>query len=68
MDDDGGELRQLQGLRLMQAFLGIADAAQRQRVIALAERLADEASSGTADILPLRADGPSGEAPRDRTT
>jgi hypothetical protein len=68
MDEDGREVLQLQGLRLMRAFLRIADAAQRQLVIALAERLADEPSSGTADIVPMRADGPSGEAPRDLTT
>ena len=68
MYDDGGEVRQLQGLRLVRAFQRIADAAQRQQVIALAERLAGEAANGTADIVPMRADGPSGEAPRDLTT
>jgi hypothetical protein len=65
---DDGEMRQLQGLLLVRAFQRIANAAQRQRVIALAERLADEVSPGTADIVPVRADGPSGEAPRDLTS
>ncbi len=61
MDDDGaGELRQLQGLRLLRAFLRIADAKERAMVIALAERLADGAPSGAVS---LRFDGPSGEAP-----
>ena len=68
MDDETGEVRQLQGLRLMRAFQRIADAAQRQRVVALAERLADEPSSGTAAIVPMPANGPSGEAPRDLPT
>lgn len=45
MDDDAGsEMRRREELQLVRAFLGIADPAKRQRIIHLAERLADEAT------------------------
>ncbi len=43
MDDDrSSKARQLQGLRLMRAFLRIEDASQRGMVVEVAERLARE--------------------------
>ena len=46
MDDDVGlDRQQREELQLIRAFLGIADAGKRQRILELAERLADDAES-----------------------
>jgi hypothetical protein len=44
--------RQREELQLIRAFLGIADASKRQRILELAERLADDAESGAAPSSP----------------
>jgi hypothetical protein len=46
MDDDVCER---QALGLIRAFLGIRDARKRQRILDLAEHLADRATSGTLE-------------------
>ncbi len=64
MDDD---VEGRQELRLIQAFLSINDARKRQRVLNLAEQLADDAASDAAglaatrtSVLEERGDVPSG--------
>jgi hypothetical protein len=49
MDD---EVERRQELRLIKAFLSIRDARKRQRVLNLAEQLADDAASDTAGLAP----------------
>ncbi|WP_234685471.1 hypothetical protein [Bradyrhizobium monzae] len=49
-DDAGGRLE----LHLIKAFLGITDARKRQRILDLAEQLADDAASDTSGPAPTR--------------
>ena len=56
MDDDvESDLRRREDLRLLKAFLGIADASKRQRILELAERLADDAASNAAGFAAAEA-------------
>ncbi|MET4798229.1 hypothetical protein [Bradyrhizobium sp. LB11.1] len=52
MDDDA---ERRQELGLIKAFLSITDARKRQRILNLAEQLADEAASDTAGPAPAKA-------------
>ncbi|MBR0965138.1 hypothetical protein JQ554_10050 [Bradyrhizobium diazoefficiens] len=45
-DDEVFDVQRREELRLIKMFLGIKDAARRQRILALAEQLADDAASG----------------------
>ncbi|MCP3386364.1 hypothetical protein NLM31_38880 [Bradyrhizobium sp. CCGUVB4N] len=56
--DDEGERRQ--ELRLIKAFLSITDARKRQRILNLAEQLADDAASDTAALAPADVSKPDG--------
>lgn len=49
MDD---EVERRQELHLIKAFLSIRDARKRQRILDLAEQLADDAASGIAGLAP----------------
>lgn len=49
MDDDVGcDVWRRQELRLIKTFLGIRDAGKRQRILKLAEQLADDAAADAA--------------------
>jgi hypothetical protein len=62
MDDDrSDEVRQLQCLRLVRAFLRIEDAGQRELVIDLAERLVCGAPFAAAAGTPTQTDGTPGD-------
>ena len=51
-DDAGPSARQSEELRLIKAFLRLTDSGRRQRVLELAEQLAQEAeSTATASVL-----------------
>ena len=66
MDDDvGGELRRRQELRLIKTFLGIRDAGRRQRILKLAEQLADDAAADAAGLGFVSTDAALVEASRD---
>ncbi|WP_249154584.1 hypothetical protein [Bradyrhizobium manausense] len=54
MDDDvGSDIRQ--DVRLIKAFLSITDARKRQRILELAERLAEDAASNAAGLAAAEA-------------
>ncbi|MGW1425404.1 hypothetical protein [Bradyrhizobium manausense] len=54
MDDDvGSDIRQ--DVRLIKAFLSITDARKRQRILDLAERLAEDAASNAAGLAAAEA-------------
>jgi len=56
MDDEvEADMRRRQGLRLIRSFLGITDPRKRQRILELAERLADEAASDAAGLAAANA-------------
>lgn len=56
MDDDvESDIRRREDLRLIKAFLGITDARKRQRIIELAERLAEDASNAAGNAVDLAA-------------
>ncbi|WP_249149101.1 hypothetical protein [Bradyrhizobium manausense] len=62
MDDDvGSDIRQ--DVRLIKAFLSITDARKRQRILDLAERLAEDTASNTAGLA--AAEAPTVEECRD---
>lgn len=50
MDDDVASDMRREALGLIRAFLGIADAGKRQRIIALAEQLADDSEPDAAAL------------------
>jgi hypothetical protein len=56
MDDDVGvELQRRQELHLIRTFLRISDSGKRQRVLDLAEQLAEEAAFDAAEPGPAKA-------------
>ncbi len=58
MDDDAiSGIRHREELQLVRAFLGIADPAKRQRIIHLAERLADEVAMDESQRAAASEDG-----------
>ncbi|MGY4379916.1 hypothetical protein ACVWZ3_007555 [Bradyrhizobium sp. i1.3.6] len=66
MDDDvASDRRRREELGLIKAFLGIRDPSRRQRILELAEELADHAASETAGIAFASTDASLGDAPRD---
>jgi len=54
-DDLASDIRRLQDLRLVKAFLKITDARRRQRIIELAEQLAEDAELNAAGFAAAEA-------------
>ncbi|WP_244547667.1 hypothetical protein [Bradyrhizobium sp. OK095] len=59
------DVRQREELELIKAFLGITDPGRRQRILELAEQLANEAASDAAELAFISTDASVGEAPGD---
>jgi len=64
MDEDVGDVRRREELRLIELFLRIADPGKRQSILKRAERLADEAASEAAELAFASSDPFLVEAPR----
>jgi hypothetical protein len=66
MDGDVvSDVRGREELELIKAFLGITDPGRRQRILELAEQLADEATPDAAELAFISTDASVGEAPAD---
>jgi hypothetical protein len=64
MDEDVGDVRRREELRLIELFLRIADPGKRQSILKRAEQLADEAASEAAELAFASSDPSLVEAPR----
>jgi hypothetical protein len=64
-DDPGSDMRRREELRLIKAFLGIVDPGKRQRILELAEQLADEAAPEAAGLAFPSTDTSADEACRE---
>jgi hypothetical protein len=66
MDDDVAfDVRRREELRLIKTFLGITDPGKRQRILKLAEQLADEVAPDAAGLAFASTDASLGEASHD---
>ena len=64
MDEDVGDVRRREELRLIELFLRIADPGKRQSILKRCEQLADEAASEAAELAFVSSDPSLVEAPR----